>query len=175
MTYPLASAFRILICCIFPFRRTSRLAFSSTHSPLPPFPHKEGKGEESIRVFGNLILFGISFIIARMRRLIPPALLALPALARAAGGPLGDANEINVGGGGGGTDLRGTIIHLTKTVLTYVSLAAVVVIIIAGIWLIVGLGEESAKEKARKIVLYTIIGLLLILLANGIVTFIIGL
>lgn len=107
-------------------------------------------------------------------RLISLTLLTLPGLARAAGGALGDASEINVGGSGG-TDLRATIIKVTKSVLDFVSLIAVVVIIIGGIWLIAGLGEESAKEKAKKIVIYTIAGLLLIMLARGIVTFVIDL
>lgn len=103
------------------------------------------------------------------------ALLAFPWIA-AAEDALGNADEINVGGGGGGgIDLKATIISIVKTVLTYVSLIAVVVIIIAGIWLIVGLGDDGAKDKAKKIVLYTIVGLILILIARAIVTFIIGL
>lgn len=107
-------------------------------------------------------------------RLASFALLTLPGLARAAGEALGDAGEIDVGGSGS-TNLKQTIINVTKTVLTYVSLVAVVVIIIAGIWMILGLGEESSKEKAKKIVIYTIVGLLLIMLANAIVTFVIDL
>ena len=106
-------------------------------------------------------------------RITALALLTLPRLA-AAQGPLGDANEINVGGGGGGDDLRGAIISITQQILTYVSLIAVIVIIIAGIWLIVGFGEESAKERAKKIVIYTIVGLILILIANAIVNFVIS-
>jgi len=103
------------------------------------------------------------------------ALLAFPWIA-AAQDALGNADEINVGGGGGGgIDLKETIISITKKVLTFVSLVAVVAIIIAGIWLIVGLGDDSAKDKAKKIVMYTIAGLILILIANAIVTFIIGL
>jgi len=100
------------------------------------------------------------------------ALLLLPRVAAAQGGALGDANEINVGGGG--ENLQGTIINITMKVLSFVSLIAVVVIIIAGIWLIVGLGDDSAKEKAKKIVIYTIVGLLLILAARAIVIFVLG-
>ncbi len=97
-------------------------------------------------------------------RITALALLTLPRLA-AAQGPLG---------GGGGVDLRGAIISITQQILTYVSLIAVIVIIIAGIWLIVGFGEESAKERAKKIVIYTIVGLILILIANAIVNFVIS-
>jgi type IV secretory pathway VirB2 component (pilin) len=105
-------------------------------------------------------------------RLAALILTALPERAAAAG-PLGDASEINVGSEG--TDLKEVIINVTKRVLDFVSLLAVVVIVIAGIWLIVGAWEEGSKEKAKKIVIYTIVGLLLILIARAIVAFIIGL
>ncbi|OIO53263.1 hypothetical protein AUJ46_05300 [Candidatus Peregrinibacteria bacterium CG1_02_54_53] len=99
------------------------------------------------------------------------ALILLPRIAAAQA--LGNADEINVGGGGGG-DLKGTILSIAQKILDFVSLVAVVVIIIAGIWLIVGLGEESSKDRAKKIVIYTIAGLILILIARAIVTFVIN-
>ena len=99
-------------------------------------------------------------------------LLAYP-LAAAADNALGNADEINTGGGSG-TDLKETIIHITQQILQFVTIVAVVMIVIAGIWMIVGLGEESSKEKAKKIIIYTIIGLILILIARAIVTFVIG-
>ncbi len=102
--------------------------------------------------------------------------LALLTLPRVAGAQvLGNADDINLGGGGGGSvDLKGTILSIAQKILDFVSLVAVVVIVIAGIWLIVGLGEESSKDRAKKIVLYTIAGLILILIARAIVTFVIG-
>ncbi|MFH1444374.1 MAG: hypothetical protein ABIG34_03215 [Candidatus Peregrinibacteria bacterium] len=99
------------------------------------------------------------------------ALLTLPRVAGAQA--LGNADDINLGGGGG-TDLKGTILSIAQKILGFVSLVAIVVIVIAGIWLIVGLGEESSKDKAKKIVIYTIAGLILILIARAIVTFVIG-
>lgn len=100
------------------------------------------------------------------------ALFALPWIAAAESG-LGNADDLNVGGGGGGGNLRGTIVSIVMAILSFVALVAVIVIIIAGIWLIVGLGEDSSKERAKKIVLYTIAGLILILIARAIVTFVI--
>ena len=55
------------------------------------------------------------------------ALSALPWIA-AADGVLGDANDINSGGGGG--DLKTTILNIAQQILKFVSLVAVVVIII---------------------------------------------
>ena len=49
------------------------------------------------------------------------------------------------------------------------ALAAVVVIVIAGMFLIFGMGSDESKDRAKKIVLFTVIGLVLILIARGIV------
>jgi len=70
-------------------------------------------------------------------------------------------------------DPRDVISSIVTKILGYVALIAVVMIIIAGLYLILGMGSDSAKDTAKKIVLYTIIGLLLILLAEVIVQFVI--
>ncbi|MEK7563742.1 MAG: hypothetical protein AAB544_05125 [Patescibacteria group bacterium] len=54
---------------------------------------------------------------------------------------------------------------------SYVGILAVAVIIIAGFYLILGLGSETSKETARKIILYTAVGIIIITLANVIVEF----
>jgi len=66
-------------------------------------------------------------------------------------------------------DLRLTILALLRLVLSYMGLVAVIVIVIAGIMLVVSGGEESTKDKAKKIIFYTIIGLIIILFASAIV------
>ncbi|MDD3896524.1 MAG: hypothetical protein PHU04_01590 [Candidatus Peribacteraceae bacterium] len=83
---------------------------------------------------------------------------------------LGDAGGIETGGSG---DLRGSIWSIVESVLSYMGIAAVLVIVIAGIYLIVGSGSDDARSKAIKIVLYTIIGILVILLASAFVHFIV--
>ncbi len=69
----------------------------------------------------------------------------------------------------GNTDLRTKIIQIVQTVLSYMALAAVVVIVIAGIRLVVSQGEEDQKEKAKKTIIYAVVGLIIILLAKGLV------
>ena len=69
----------------------------------------------------------------------------------------------------GSTNLREKIIDILKTVLSYMALIAVVVIVIAGIRLVVSQGEEEQKEKAKRSILYAIIGLIVILVARAIV------
>jgi type IV secretory pathway VirB2 component (pilin) len=71
---------------------------------------------------------------------------------------------INIPGGTG--DIRQVITSVLNTVLNFVGLIAVIAIVIAGIWLIVGMGSDESKDRAKKIILYTIIGLIIILLAK---------
>ncbi|MBU2259593.1 hypothetical protein KKC44_03210 [Patescibacteria group bacterium] len=72
-------------------------------------------------------------------------------------------------GVGGTTDLQGAIGNIVDEALTFVSLLAVTVIIIAGFYLILGLGNDSSKETAKKIIIYVIVGLLVIILSKAFV------
>jgi len=65
--------------------------------------------------------------------------------------------------------LREVVESALLTVLSYLALAAVVMIVIAGIWLIVGGGSDNAKDRAKKILTYTFVGLIVILIAQAIV------
>ncbi len=67
-------------------------------------------------------------------------------------------------------DPRSVIINILITILDYVALLAVIMIIVAGFYLILSLGNDEQKDKAKKIILYTIIGLLVILFARLIVS-----
>jgi len=75
-------------------------------------------------------------------------------------------------GVGGGADLKTTIADIAVAVVKFMALASTVVIIIAGIMLIVGTGSEQSKERAKKTVIYTIVGLLFILLAGALISFV---
>lgn len=68
--------------------------------------------------------------------------------------------------------IRDKITDLLIIVLNFLALLAVIMLVIAGIKLIVSQGEEEEKNKAKKIILYVIAGLLLILFARVIVGFI---
>jgi len=86
-------------------------------------------------------------------------------------------NGIILGGTGGivgNTDVRTTTIHIVQKILAYMALVAVVVIVIAGIYLVTSVGNDEAKEKAKKIILYAVVGLIVILLSEAVVTVIIG-
>jgi uncharacterized protein involved in response to NO len=68
-----------------------------------------------------------------------------------------------------GVDVRATVTQLLLWVLDFLALAAVVVIVIAGIRLIVSQGNEEQKETAKKAIFYALAGLLIILFARVIV------
>ncbi len=68
-------------------------------------------------------------------------------------------------------DIRNVIIRALIFVLDFLALLAVVFIVIAGIRLIVSQGEDAQKDKAKKTILYVIIGLLVVLFARVIVGF----
>jgi len=72
-------------------------------------------------------------------------------------------------GNTGGSDIRVVILNILSTVLSFMGLAAVVVIVIAGILMVVSLGDETAKDKAKRIIFYAIIGLVIIIIASAIV------
>ena len=70
-----------------------------------------------------------------------------------------------------GTDIRQFIVNVISYVLNFLALAAVVVIIIAGIRLVVSQGNEEQKNTAKKTIIYVIAGLIVILFARVIVGF----
>ncbi len=65
--------------------------------------------------------------------------------------------------------LRETIINIIEAILNFLALIAVIIIIVAGIRLIVSQGEDEQKDKAKKTILYAIVGLVIVLFARVIV------
>ena len=68
-------------------------------------------------------------------------------------------------------NIREAIVDAIVYVLSFLALIAVAMIIIAGFFMILGAGSESSVTRARKIILYTIIGLMVIFFARVIVGF----
>ncbi|MBU2259592.1 hypothetical protein KKC44_03205 [Patescibacteria group bacterium] len=96
--------------------------------------------------------------------------------AEGGGDGLGDSSAITgIEDASGGTEgIRDTIINIVTEALTFVALLATIVIIIGGIYLVAGAGSDSSRERAKNIVIYTIVGLLVIILAAAFVQFIIN-
>lgn len=66
------------------------------------------------------------------------------------------------------------ILEVTKVLLQFVGIAAVIVVIIGGVMYMTSLGDETKAERAKKVLLYAIIGLAIIGAAIIIVNLIIG-
>jgi hypothetical protein len=70
-----------------------------------------------------------------------------------------------------GMTLQEIVVEMLIRILNLVSLAATVMIIVAGIVLIVSGGSEGMRDRAKRIVVYTVIGLCLVLFARVVVGF----
>jgi type IV secretory pathway VirB2 component (pilin) len=103
-------------------------------------------------------------------------LLALPLRAFAqeydGGGLTGGIDDASQTGVTTETDIRQLTIDIVSTLLGYLALAAVTMIIIAGLYMIFGMGSETSRDTAKKIIMYVLIGLILILMAGAIVAFV---
>lgn len=93
------------------------------------------------------------------------------------GGSVGEGIDAAIGltGISGETDLRSFIVNLTEQIASYVTIAGILAITIAGFYLLLGFGSESAKDTAKRIIIYTLIGILVVLLAEAIVNLFVGL
>lgn len=93
------------------------------------------------------------------------------------GGP-GIEGGLGLLGGLGGissaTSVEAVILAIIAFILDIALLLAVLAIIIAGIYLIVSNGDEGNKDKAKKIITYVIIGIIVILLARIIVSLVVS-
>lgn len=77
-------------------------------------------------------------------------------------------------GQGDAGDAREVVVDIIKRVLNFLALIAVVMVIIAGFYLVLSLGNDEQKDKAKKIILYTLIGLVIILFSRVIVELVIA-
>jgi succinate dehydrogenase/fumarate reductase cytochrome b subunit len=88
---------------------------------------------------------------------------------------LNDPTPINGISNETGTDgITNAIVKVVETVLDFILLIAVVYVIVAGIRLIVSGGDEGQKDSAKKTIIYVIVGIIIILLARVIVSFVAG-
>lgn len=68
-------------------------------------------------------------------------------------------------------DPRDEVTRAVRFVVTFLALAAVITIITAGFFFVVGLGTDTAIQRGKKIILYTILGLIIVFFARLIVGF----
>ena len=68
-------------------------------------------------------------------------------------------------------NIRQKIVVILNTAVSYLALAGVIAVIVAGIMLIVGFGSENVTQRAKKIIIYTMIGLAIVFFTRVIVGF----
>lgn len=72
--------------------------------------------------------------------------------------------------------LRTVILSILHKALSFLALAGVIMIVVAGYTLVMSGGSDSAKDRAKKIIIYVAIGLVVILFARmGVGFFLYGL
>lgn len=83
-------------------------------------------------------------------------------------GELGDLVEVPTGDASG---VREAIVNVINFALSFLALVAVLTIIVAGFFLILGMGSETSSQRAKKIIIYTIVGIVIIFFVRVIVGF----
>jgi type IV secretory pathway VirB2 component (pilin) len=63
------------------------------------------------------------------------------------------------------------LLKIATNILSYMGLIAVIMIIIAGIIIVANGSNDGSRDRAKRIIIYTVIGLLIILLSSAIVRF----
>lgn len=70
--------------------------------------------------------------------------------------------------------IYGIITDIAITVINFAGLAATVTIIAAGFMLVLDWGNDQLKERAKKAMIYCIIGLVILLLVRAIISFVLS-
>lgn len=65
--------------------------------------------------------------------------------------------------------IRSVITAIINAILSFLALIAVAMVIFAGIRLVLSQGEDDAKDKAKKTIIFALIGLVVVLFARVIV------
>jgi hypothetical protein len=103
------------------------------------------------------------------------ALAPTQALAQVYGGS-GFSSLSSIGGGiSGSVDIVDLIVQIIEFIFNFVLIIGVLAIVIAGMYLLTSGGDEGQKDKAKSIILYVVIGIVVILFARVIVLFVNGL
>jgi hypothetical protein len=83
--------------------------------------------------------------------------------------------NIGEASGVGDTDPYTTIVSILRILLALMAIVALAVIVIGGILYIISFGDEKRAERAKTMILYAIIGLIIVGLSALIVNFTLGL
>jgi hypothetical protein len=129
---------------------------------------------ENTHTFPITIMNHLAYCIAKMSLGISAFFFYLTPNALA--GRFGSIPAINgLANGSGVSGLKNAIANFLNDALNLLGIIAVAVIIIAGVRMVISLGNETAVEGAKKTILYALVGLVIVILAKVIVNWILNL
>ena len=74
----------------------------------------------------------------------------------------------------GDVDIRDSAEKTLNLIVSFVALAGVIAVITAGMFLMLGMGSESSAQRAKKIIIYALVGITIIFFVRVIVGFFTG-
>ena len=86
----------------------------------------------------------------------------------------GSSSAVCDGVGGNGSELVGVAMNVINTMLFVVGIAAVVVIILSGIYFVTSAGNSEGVKKAKSALTYSVVGLVVSILSYAIVNFVVS-
>lgn len=116
-----------------------------------------------------------ALVVLGLSTLLLVAFAAISGIVGAQGmiGP-GDQPAVLAGQTGGEGSLRSIILNIVNFILIFLGLIAVIMIIYGGITYVTSAGNNENVEKAKKIIMYAIIGIIIVLISFALVNTIIG-
>lgn len=75
---------------------------------------------------------------------------------------------------GGATDIRTLVLTIVNYILGFLSVIAVIMIIFGGMLYVTAAGKQESIDKGKKIIMYTIIGIVIIMLSFVVVNAVLG-
>ena len=116
------------------------------------------------KFFKNLVVFSFIFVMS--------ATVALPALAQA--DVIGVQYAQNFGLNAQEGDVRQQAVEIIRYLMTFLGIIATVIILLGGFRWLVAAGNEDRIAEAKKTIIAGVIGLVIILAAFAIVTFVVN-
>jgi hypothetical protein len=98
----------------------------------------------------------------------------LPGVANAALLSTGDNVQSVSEETGGATGLRPLVLRMVNYFLTFLGVLAVIMIIYGGVTYVTAAGKDEAVGNAKKIIMYALVGILIVLLSFALVNTILG-
>lgn len=120
-----------------------------------------------------VITFGTDQGVANIRKTILAIsagiilVLAKVAITNSIGSTAEDVNALTAGAGNDASGIVNTIVTVVRIVVSFMALAAVTVIVIAGIILVVNKGDQETATRAKNLILRVVLGLSVILISYG--------